>query len=538
VPGLPSGSVLAGRYTVERQVGRGGMGSVYAVTDGRLGGKRWALKEMISEGLSADQLAMAVRAFAQEATLLAGFSHPNLPQVIDFFSEGPRHFVVMEFVEGRTLQEAARISGGTVPESVVSAWAIQICAALIYLHGRRPPVIFRDLKPANIMLTADDRIKLIDFGIARLFKQGQEQDTSRLGTHGYAAPECYGQGQSDARTDVYSLGATLHFLLTGDDPAAHPFIFKGARTLNSAVSSGMDGVISRAVKLDPEQRFQTMEAARTALISVGLSGGRALPGGSSIQPAPARPLQSVAPPIWRPRALSDPPPRAASPGVRQPPPPASGLQPSTLPAQTGDRTGAGRDPAQSGAGAATSEPLEAADRTAARGDAPEIIMPASASTAGVAGQGGDAVNLGGRIEAIVLPEEEPAGDITAQAGGAGTASPAPALGAGRVGRCPRCAATLPIGAMFCGGCGQQLSGTLAGAAPARVTAVLCARCKRPLPSGSRFCGHCGATTEPPRPMPLGAARSPEPGSRPCPRCGQVNPSVRWHCAGCGAALPL
>jgi serine/threonine-protein kinase len=242
------------------------MGAVYLVRDNRIPGKRWAMKEM-SDAAIADLLErqQAIDAFRQEAQLLATLDHVNLPRVTDFLSEAGCHYLVMDFVEGETLENL--LSRQTTPfsEAQVLDWAGQLCDVLSYLHARQPPVIFRDLKPGNIMLTPDGHLKLIDFGIARFFKPGQATDTIRFGTPGYAPPEQYGKGQTDHRSDVYALGVTMHQLLTLHDPAATPFVLPPVRKVNSRVTPRTEAAIQQATQLETAQRFQAAADMKRAL---------------------------------------------------------------------------------------------------------------------------------------------------------------------------------------------------------------------------------------------------------------------------------
>jgi len=171
---LPPRSLLAGRYIILRRVGQGGMGAVYQAADTRIAGKMWAVKEM-SDAAITDPLEkqQAIAAFQQEARLLSCLNHPGIPRVVDFFSEGGKQYLVMEFVEGQTLEEILAQRRGPFSEQEVYPWLMQLCDVLHYLHSQSPPVIFRDLKPANIMVDRIGQIKLIDFGIARLFKRGK-----------------------------------------------------------------------------------------------------------------------------------------------------------------------------------------------------------------------------------------------------------------------------------------------------------------------------------------------------------------------------
>jgi Tol biopolymer transport system component/tRNA A-37 threonylcarbamoyl transferase component Bud32 len=228
---LVRNNLLNRRYCIIDQVGKGGFGAVYKAEDTFFGNRLVAIKEMSQSNLSAPELAEATRAFKQEALLLAGLKHPNLPSIYDQFNENGRWYLVMDFIEGETLETTLQNGNATssgpykLPLEKALTIAIQLCAVLDYLHTRQPPIIFRDLKPANVMLTANGHIYLIDFGIARHFKPGQAKDTSALGSSGYAAPEQYGKAQTTMQTDLYGLGATLHQMLTGDDPSDTPFHF-------------------------------------------------------------------------------------------------------------------------------------------------------------------------------------------------------------------------------------------------------------------------------------------------------------------------
>ena len=224
--------VLNRRYLIIEQIGKGGFGAVYKAEDTFFGHRLVAVKEMSQSGLSSQGALEATRAFQQEALLLAGLKHPHLPSVYDQFPENGRWYLVMDFIEGETLETALQqgnpSSGGSHSLPLVKALeiAIQLCSVLDYLHTRQPPIIFRDLKPANIMVTASGHLYLIDFGIARHFKPGQATDTAALGSIGYAAPEQYrGKAQTTPQTDLYGLGTTLYEMLTGDDPSESPFHF-------------------------------------------------------------------------------------------------------------------------------------------------------------------------------------------------------------------------------------------------------------------------------------------------------------------------
>ncbi|GCF07089.1 WD40 repeat domain-containing serine/threonine protein kinase [Dictyobacter arantiisoli] len=218
-------ALLRQRYRILERLGQGGMGSVYKAEDTELGNRLVAIKELLQKGLNQQESQEAEKSFKREALLLAGLMHANMPRIYDNFSEAGRWYLVMDFIEGQTLEEYLTSKGGKLPWSEVYEIAIQLCTVLHYLHTRPTPIIFRDLKPLNIMLTPNRQIYLIDFGIARQFKPGQSHDTIAFGSPGYAAPEQYGKAQTGPSADIYSLGAMLHQMLTGIDPSTAPFAF-------------------------------------------------------------------------------------------------------------------------------------------------------------------------------------------------------------------------------------------------------------------------------------------------------------------------
>lgn len=197
--------------------------------------------------------------------MLALLNHPNLPQVTDYFTERGKHYIVMEFVEGETLEDYLDRRGPPVSEAEARGWAAQLCDVLGYLHRQQPPVIFRDLKPANVMLTPDGQLKLIDFGIARFYKPGKQKDTLMMGTPGFAPPEQYGRGQTDARSDLFSLGVTLHVLLTDYDVEQSPWSYPPVRTLNAGVSPALERIIAKATAMNVAERYQSAAEMRAAL---------------------------------------------------------------------------------------------------------------------------------------------------------------------------------------------------------------------------------------------------------------------------------
>lgn len=266
---LPPNTIIRGAadsYVVLNLIGRGGMGAVYRVR--RLSDNTvWALKEMRPQGdLSAEEQAENRKLFLQEAELLRSLSFPNLPVVADLFEYEGRPTLVMEFVPGQTLEARLHEANAPLLEQQVVAYGIQLCRVLQYLHTRQPPIVYRDLKPSNIMLTPEGVLKLIDFGVARTHKPGKTKDTVAMGSAGYAPPEQYGKGQTDARSDVYALGATLLHLLTNLPPVPLQTPQPGSISrLNPSVDARTEQVIIRAMDLNRERRFASMAEMEQAL---------------------------------------------------------------------------------------------------------------------------------------------------------------------------------------------------------------------------------------------------------------------------------
>lgn len=249
---LPTNHLLDGRYRIAKVIGQGGMGRVYLANDSRLANRSVAVKEMVvGEGLHEQK---AVEDFAREARVLAPLSHPGIPNLIDYFVESGRHYLVMEYISGGDLQGwlDKRGAGAKVPEDQVVKWTRQILDVLAFLHGQAPPIIYRDLKPGNIMIDGNGRAMIIDFGIARFLPPGG-RGTS-IGSVGYASPEQY-LGKLEPRSDLYSLGATMHHLLTGRDPQLEPpFSFPPVRQLAPEVSIEIETVVMRALEQDAAKR--------------------------------------------------------------------------------------------------------------------------------------------------------------------------------------------------------------------------------------------------------------------------------------------
>ncbi|HEY3993164.1 MAG TPA: serine/threonine-protein kinase, partial [Ktedonobacteraceae bacterium] len=260
-----SNKLLKQRYRVMHIVGRGGMGTVYIGRDTQLGNRLIAIKEMSQNSLVLSERLTAAKNFQREAHLLARLQHPNLPSIYDHFEEGQRWYLVMSFIKGQTLTDYLATKGGRLSTEEVLEIGIALCSVLEYLHACQPPIIFRDLKPSNIMRTVDGHIYLIDFGIARFFKPGKAVDTANKGSSGYAPPEQYGAAQTTPRSDIYSLGATLYCLLSGYEPAHTPFRFPPLQTLVSTVPPPLVRLITHMLALDEKARPESMEAVRWEL---------------------------------------------------------------------------------------------------------------------------------------------------------------------------------------------------------------------------------------------------------------------------------
>lgn len=222
--------------------------------------KYWAIKEVKKEG--AENFEIVYQGLLAEADLLKKLHHPNLPDIVDIIDGEETFLLVIDYIEGRHLESLVQEYGAQNQEDVLE-WGKQLCDVLAYLHSQNPPIIYRDMKPSNIMLQADGRVILIDFGTAREFKETEKEDTTYLGTQGYAAPEQYGgYGQTDVRTDIYCLGVTLYYLLTGHNPARKPYEIYPIRYWNANLSSGLETIILKCTRKNPSDRYQSCEELR------------------------------------------------------------------------------------------------------------------------------------------------------------------------------------------------------------------------------------------------------------------------------------
>lgn len=266
---LHPSQLLHGRYKIERRLAQGGQSAVYLALDMFDGGTPRALKEMSESNLGPQEREKAINDFIREAEMLRSLDHPALAKVYDRFFEGQKHFLVMEYVRGHNLEDELIAVGRPLEWERVAAWGIALCDVLAYLHSRQPPIIYRDLKPANVMLTPEGALKLIDFGIARWLYAARSHDTSQLGTDGYAPLEQY-TARSEPRSDLYALGASLYHLLTGRVPEGAPMRVAGqpltpVRAINPSVPDEMQHVIQTALALPARERFQSATELRDAL---------------------------------------------------------------------------------------------------------------------------------------------------------------------------------------------------------------------------------------------------------------------------------
>lgn len=268
---LGAGTTLSGRYLIQEVIGMGGMSAVYKARDLHFPSviKLVAVKEMINQGRDPAVRETIVHNFEREANLLATLSHPAIPRIYDYFSSAERSYLILEFIEGKDLETILNETQTHLREDMVIRWGIELCDVLDFLHTHQPePIIFRDMKPSNVMVNQHSHIVLIDFGIAKTFQSGERG--TMIGTEGYSPPEQY-RGEASAVADVYSLGATLHHLLTRRDPRMEPpFSFgeRPARQINPHVSPELDEVLTKALKYESGERFQSAAEMKESLLEV------------------------------------------------------------------------------------------------------------------------------------------------------------------------------------------------------------------------------------------------------------------------------
>lgn len=252
---LNPGVMLDKRYEIKRLIKSGGMGAVYEALDYRFKKTPCAIKEMLSYSNDPKEQQYFICRFEEEALILNKLKHPNLPGVKDYFIESGRYYLVMEYIEGQDLETVMKDHDrGRVPENLVIEWAIQVLDSLEYLHSQTPPVIYRDLKPGNIMLrNSDKKIMLVDFGIARTVHPGSNTTKTSIGTPAFAPGEIF-EGKPEARSDIYSLGATMHCLLTGKIPL-RPFDFPPINEINPSISPGLSSIVMTALDVKIENRY-------------------------------------------------------------------------------------------------------------------------------------------------------------------------------------------------------------------------------------------------------------------------------------------
>jgi eukaryotic-like serine/threonine-protein kinase len=280
LPPLKNGEVLRGRYKIRERIGQGGMGSIYLADDTRLKGRECALKEVEYERALPENIRDEARdQFLREATVLARLDHPNLPKVSDFFSNGPRDYLVMDYVPGKDLRALlleARRNKTFLNEKEVLAWADQIANALNFMHSQEPPIVHRDIKPSNVKLMPHGLIKLVDFGLVKILAPEEVTITiiQGQGTALYTPLEQYGgsDAHTDIRSDIYAFGATLYHLLTNEPPVdarkrfLQPESLIPLRQLNSAISQRTERAVLWAMSLHPDERPNTINDFRQALL--------------------------------------------------------------------------------------------------------------------------------------------------------------------------------------------------------------------------------------------------------------------------------
>lgn len=259
---IQRGDIIDGKYEILKLTGRGGMSKVWLAMDTHVN-KQWAVKE-IDKTTREFKDTVDEKQTRREIEIMRRLDHPALPRIVDVIEDEESLCIVMDYIEGETLLQILKTRGTAEQETVVS-WMLDVCDAITHLHSFDPPIIYRDMKPSNVMLTRDQRIKIVDFGIAKDYREGLE-DTQPLGTKGYASPEHWSK-RTDVRSDVYSIGATMYHLLTGKDPSQPPYHMVPIRQINKDLSSGLEKILIKATASDPDERYQSVADLANALES-------------------------------------------------------------------------------------------------------------------------------------------------------------------------------------------------------------------------------------------------------------------------------
>ncbi len=284
---MQAGVTLANRYSIQEVIGIGGMGSVYRARDMHFPNvtKLVAVKEMINTAPDPLVRETIVQNFEREANLLATLHHPSIPRIYDYFTVESRSYLVLEFIHGKDMEAIINDAKTFLPEDMVLTWAVELCDVLDYLHKHKPdPIIFRDMKPSNVMVNSNGDVMLVDFGIAKTFQTGMKG--TMIGTEGYSPPEQY-RGEATPAADIYALGATIHHALSRRDPRLEPpfsFAERPLRRINNSVSPEMETVVSKALEYNPESRFKTAAEMKQALMHVARKTGALVRAFTSPQP--------------------------------------------------------------------------------------------------------------------------------------------------------------------------------------------------------------------------------------------------------------
>lgn len=297
---LQSGATLEERYLIQTEIGEGGMGAVYRARDMHFPNvvKLVAVKEMINQARDPLLRSTIVSNFEREANLLATLDHPAIPRIYDYFSHNNRSYLVLEYIDGKDLEKIMNETEGFIPEENIIQWGIELCDVLSHLHNHKPePIIFRDMKPSNVMINQYDHVTLIDFGIAKPFETGQKG--TMIGTEGYSPPEQY-RGEASHLADIYALGATFHHLLSKQDPRLEtPFTFgeRPIHKVNPSVSPEVEEVIYKALNYSPEERYQSVQEFKEGLLGAAKVTG-VLPRISRATTASRQESQEIKP-LWK-----------------------------------------------------------------------------------------------------------------------------------------------------------------------------------------------------------------------------------------------